>query len=348
MGVLMPITNNLICATTIPTAVICCLIAGIVVALVFIAAFFLELVIPSKNGGRSSRSETTEDFDIDEMLSKLEQSSAKAEQERKEEERLQQTKILAPIEEIKTIQPAPVVEPTPAPVVKPVVEEKPEEVIPEDYDFDALFAKIENELKESRDREVEVQAKEEILEETPVVEPIVIPAVEDDVVPEIDKIFEEKFVESEVQTTEPKVVGPDFDYNVRLETINSSLAKLEKDLAKATKEVNKFEKTEKRKERNEKLLDRKATELTNLNLVLYNVNDIKDIDPEKKAKQESLVEHISELKNTISEATEYIAKNREKYDNSKKIKTFLEGEKARYNEEIAELNMLIAQAKKNK
>lgn len=342
MGVLMPITNNLICATTIPTVVICCLIAGIVVALVFIAAFFLELVVPSKSSGKNGGNETTEDFDIDEMLSKLEQSSAKAEQERRDEERLQQTKILAPIEEIQTVQPAPVVEPIVEPAA-PVVEEKQEESSSSDYDFDALFAKIENELKESQSKEAVVEEKQEEKVEDAIAEE---PAVEEESPVDIEKLFEEKFARPEVE--EPKIVGPEFDYNVRLETINNSLVKLEKDLAKATKEVNKFEKTEKRKVRNEKLLDRKATELTNLNLVLYNVNDIKDIDPDKKAKQESLVEHIAELKNTISEADEYIAKNKEKYENSKKIKLFLEGEKARYNDEIAELNMLIAKSRKNK
>ena len=117
-------------------------------------------------------------------------------------------------------------------------------------------------------------------------------------------------------------------------------------MAKSSREVRKYEKTEKRKTRNEKLLDRKATELTNLNLVLYNVNDIKDIDPEKKERQESLVEHIAELKNSIAEADEYLEKNKEKYENAKKITTFLEGEKARYEAEITELNALIAESKK--
>ena len=337
MGVLMPITNNLICANTIPTSVICCLIAGIVVALVFIVAFFLELMTPVKRYDERRSESKTEDFDIDEMLSKLEQSASKVEKvekEKIEEEKFNQTKILAPLEELQEVkaQPQPIIQPEP---------EVKEEETNKDFDFDALFAKIESELKESKNSEPEPV---EVKQESPV--EVVMP----DVVQQEEKteqVVETKtIVETVTVEEEPRIVGPEFDYNVRLETINNSLAKLEKDLAKATKEVNKFEKTEKRKARSEKLLDRKATELTNLNLVLYNVNDIKDIDPEKKQKQESLVEHIGELKSTIAEANEYIAKNKEKYDNSKKIKTFLEGEKARYNEEITELNMLIEQAKK--
>ena len=329
MGVLMPITNNLICATTIPTAVVCCVIAGIVVALVFVVAFFLELLTPARNRENNGNATQSEDFNIDEMLLKLEQNAKLAElekQEEKQEEKVNQTRILAPMEELQAVKEEPVVEPEPVAEPEPAKEEPQNS----DYDFDALFAKIEQELNESKNA-----TAEPVVESEPVKE-------------EKKEEVVETVVETTVVTEEPKIVGPEFDYNVRLETINNSLVRLEKDLAKATKEVNKYEKTSKRKERNEKLLDRKATELTNLNLVLYNVNDIKDIDPEKKQKQESLVEHIAELKATIAEAAEYLTKNKEKYDNSKKIKTFLEGEKSRYNEEIEELNMLIAQAKKNK
>ena len=94
------------------------------------------------------------------------------------------------------------------------------------------------------------------------------------------------------------------------------------------------------------MLDRKSAELANLNLVLYNVNNIEDIDPEKKKKQEALMEHITELKASIKTANEYLSANQEKYQNSKKIKDFLTGEKVRYNEEIAELEQLIAEGKK--
>lgn len=187
--------------------------------------------------------------------------------------------------------------------------------------YDELFAKLEEELNESKKQREEASK---------------------------NATSTENSTTTTTVTTEitNRVVGPEFDYYQRLETINASLVKLEKDLTKSSREVRKYEKTEKRKARNEKLLDRKATELTNLNLVLYNVNDIKDIDPEKKERQESLVEHIAELKNSISEADEYLVKNKEKYENAKKIKTFLEGEKERYEAEITELNALIAEAKK--
>ena len=187
--------------------------------------------------------------------------------------------------------------------------------------YDELFAKLEEELNESKKQREEASK---------------------------NATSTENSTTTTTVTTEitNRVVGPEFDYYQRLETINASLVKLEKDLTKSSREVRKYEKTEKRKARNEKLLDRKAAELTNLNLVLYNVNDIKDIDPEKKERQESLVEHIAELKNSISEADEYLVKNKEKYENAKKIKTFLEGEKERYEAEITELNALIAEAKK--
>ncbi len=248
----------------VPVPAICCVIAGIVIALVFVIAFFLELFIPKHT------EDEVENVDVDDMLRRLDDTSAKTEKSSKEENK----------------------------------------------NYDELFAKLEEELNESK-KQREAKNVEDTTTSTTI-------------------------------TTEitNRVVGPEFDYFQRLETINTSLQKLEKDLSKSTREVNKYEKTEKRKARNEKLLDRKATELTNLNLVLYNVNDIKDIDPEKKERQESLVEHIAELKNSINEAEEYLEKNKEKYENSKKIKTFLEGEKARYEAEILELNALIEEAKK--
>ena len=49
---------------------------------------------------------------------------------------------------------------------------------------------------------------------------------------------------------------------------------IERDYNKNHNSVLKDERTVRRKARNEKLLNKKATELTNLNLVLYNVKDI--------------------------------------------------------------------------
>ena len=287
----------------VPVPVICCLIAGVVIVLIFCGAFFVELFFPNKKDKttvqeNNSKVEAISDFDIDEMLSKLEE---KTTQEEKKEETVVQPVISKAVMEEKAVE----------------EENKKEEV-----DFEALFKQLEEEAKLAQEQEETIP--EEI---APVVKA-------------------EKVKEVKVEEVKPIVVGPEFDYNVRIQTINDSLARLEKDLAKASREVNKFEKTTARKERNEKLLDRKSAELANLNLVLYNVNNIEDIDPEKKKKQEALMEHITELKASIKTADEFLSANQEKYQNSKKIKDFLTGEKARYNEEIAELEQLIAEGKK--
>lgn len=272
MGEIMSNFNFCLDITSkVPVPAICCVIAGIVVALVFIIAFFLELFIP-----KNTVEEETENLDVDDMLKRLDGTTAKTEAVKENED---------------------------------------------NKNYDELFAQLQEELEESKKQREEAEKRASASENSTTTTTV---------------------------TTEitNRVVGPEFDYYQRLDTINTSLIKLEKDLAKSSREVRKYEKTEKRKARNEKLLDRKATELTNLNLVLYNVNDIKDIDPEKKERQESLVEHIAELKNSIAEADEYLEKNKEKYENAKKITTFLEGEKTRYEAEITELNALIAESKK--
>lgn len=292
----------------VPVPVICCLIAGVVIVLIFCGAFFVELFVPEKNGSKEVRREKEEEFDIDEMLAKLERKT-KVEEEAKAQEN-----------KVSHVEPV---------ISRAVIEEKKEEKIEEvpakveeedDFDFDALFKQLEEEAKNSTTEE----KKEEKIEEVPA-----------------------KVEEKIEEVAAPVVIAPDFDYNVRVETIKQNQVKLEKDLAKATREVNKYEKTIKRKEKNEKLLDRKSAELANLNLVLYNVNNIDDIDPEKKKKQEDLIEHITELKSGIQTAKEYLTANREKFANSKKIQEFLTGEKTRYEEELKELEILIA-GKKNK
>ncbi|MBP3582107.1 MAG: hypothetical protein J6J33_05080, partial [Clostridia bacterium] len=117
--------------------------------------------------------------------------------------------------------------------------------------------------------------------------------------------------------------------------------KIDRDLAKVQKAILKYERTKRRKNRNQKMLDRRAGELTNLNLVMYSVTDIKNVDEDKKAKQEELTAHIAELKASIQDADEYIESNKEKNDHNVKMAKFLLQEKSRYNEEIAELQALI-------
>ena len=120
--------------------------------------------------------------------------------------------------------------------------------------------------------------------------------------------------------------------------------KLEKDLEKTEKAILKYERTERRLARNQKLLDRKAGELANLNLLMYNITDIKNIDEEKKTRQEELVAHISELKASIEDAEKYLSANAEKHANNIKLRDYLKGEQVRYREELNELEILIAQA----
>ena len=287
----------------VPVPVICCLIAGVVVVLIFCGAFFVELFFPKKDGQNAeviNEVKEVNDFDIDAMLSKLDEKAKREE---------------------KIVQEEPVAQPVVEPVVeKAVQEEKVVENEPEDdIDFEALFKQLEEEAAQIRQEEQE----------------------------SIGVVPKEEIADAEVvKEAQPVVSGPNFDYNVRIQTIKDSMVRVEKDLAKATREVNKYEKTIARKERSEKLLDRKSAELTNLNLVLYSVNNIEDIDPDKKKKQEDLMEHITELKSTIEAADAFIAQNQEKYLNNKKIKDFLTGEKERYVEEIAELEHLIEAGKK--
>ena len=221
MGEIMSNFNFCLDITSkVPVPAICCVIAGIVVALVFIIAFFLELFIP-----KNTVEEETENLDVDDMLKRLDGTTAKTEAVKENED---------------------------------------------NKNYDELFAQLQEELEESKKQREEAEKRVSASENSTTTTTV---------------------------TTEitNRVVGPEFDYYQRLDTINTSLIKLEKDLAKSSREVRKYEKTEKRKTRNEKLLDRKATELTNLNLVLYNVNDIKDIDPEKKERQKIYLQKISIL-----------------------------------------------------
>ena len=131
------------------------------------------------------------------------------------------------------------------------------------------------------------------------------------------------------------------DYKARLEKIIETRNKIERDLSKIQKSILKYERTKRRKNRNQKMLDRRAGELTNLNLVMYSVTDIKNVDEDKKVKQEELTAHIAELKASIQDAEEFIESNKEKNDHNVKMAKFLLQEKSRYNEEIAELEALI-------
>ena len=142
-------------------------------------------------------------------------------------------------------------------------------------------------------------------------------------------------------THETIKAGSIIDYKARLEKIIETRNKIERDLTKIQKSILKYERTKRRKNRNQKMLDRRAGELTNLNLVMYSVTDIKNVDEDKKIKQEELTAHIAELKASIQDAEEFIESNKEKNDHNVKMAKFLLQEKSRYNEEINELQALI-------
>lgn len=211
----------------------------------------------------------------------------------------------------------------PAEEKKPVVKSVSRDEI--EIDLDAMLAKLEQksktEVKKPETKKVHEEVKEEIKE-----------------------TVQEK-QEAKTETHYIKDENPVLDYSFRLLKVKDSLMKLGKDLSKNQKEINKFERTQNRKVRNEKLLNRKAAELTNLNLVLYNVNDIKNIDPDKKIKQEALVSHVAELKSSIKDADIFLASNKDKYNNSKKLNMYLSKEKTRYEEEIKDLEILIKKGK---
>lgn len=189
--------------------------------------------------------------------------------------------------------------------------------------------------------EVVEEAAEEIVEET--VEEVVEEAAEEPAEEIVEEVVEEK-VEEAVENKEPIIASSVLDYKARLEKMIENRDKIDRDLAKIQKAILKYERTKRRKNRNQKMLDRRASELTNLNLVMYSVTDIKNVDEDKKVKQEELTAHIAELKASIQDAEEFIDSNKEKNDHNVKMAKFLTGEMARYNEEIAEIEALIAKA----
>ena len=259
---------------TASLVVVCILIAGSAVAVIFSGIFFAKLIIdwfrlerPEEVSveKKSDKKEDVEEIDLDEMLAALE---ARAKESEVEE---------------------PVLEPVPA-------EEKKEEPVAE--------------VKESAP-----------VEEKPIVD---VPVV--------------------VEKTPEPAVEPDneLDYEARLAKAKEAFEKLEKDYQKNTKALNKYKRTERKKAKNERLLNKKAAELASLNLSVYNVKELADVDPDKKAKQEELTTHVAELKAAIMEADEYLEKNREKHNQEVKLNTYLEKEHARYEEEIRSLEEFLA------
>ncbi len=262
------------------------------------------------------------EIDIDQMLARLE--ARKAENEEQEQQEKPEVEVAAP-----DVKPAEETESTEEVVEEPVEEVATEEVV----------------------EPVEEVASEEVVE--PVEETAKIEEPAEESVEETEEDEENEVVEEVEEKPEHTTIiinninnGGDFDYKTRLEKIKESQDKIEKDLVKTKKAINKYERTQRRRVRNQKLLDRKAAELTNLNLVMYSVTDIKNIDVEKKAKQEELVAHIAELKASIQDAEEYLAKNESKYQNNVKLLSYLEKEKVRYEDEVKEIEEMIKKTAK--
>lgn len=249
-------------------------------------------------------------------------------------------------------------------VIEEIIQEETVEENAEisELDIDDMLAKLE----ESSKKRVKEEKQEEVAEVLPEIEVVAeddqivesfeeVVVEEEPIVEEVPVVVEEEKIEEKVEekVEEPKTTviikkivkeGPEFDYRVRLDKIKESEEKLERDLEKTEKAITKYERTQRRLARNQKLLDRKAGELANLNLLMYNITDIKNVDEEKKVRQEELVAHISELKASIEDAHKYLAANADKHANNIKLRDYLKSEQVRYKEEWAELEILIAQA----
>lgn len=283
---------------------------GVLTALGFTIAFIVvscakEKAQDEKDVSIDSQKEEINEIDLDQMLAKLEEAS-KAKEEEKTEEPAQ--------EEEKAEEPAQVEE------AKEEIKEEPKEPAQDNSKvvINIFGADVQ---KEPEDEEAEV---------TPVI---------------VEETKEEKEEQPAEVVTVVDHAGPEFDYRIRLEKIKESQAKIDRDLDKTSRAILKYERTIRRMERNQKMLDRRALELTNLNLLMYSVTDIKNVDAEKKARQEELTAHIAELKASIQDAQEYIETNREKYESNLKLKDYLTHEQTRYADEVKELEALIAAGK---
>lgn len=332
-------------------------------SIVFMILFIVEISVSPKEAKKevevksifSSETyvkEVKNEESVDSMLAKLDEQAAEEQAEEKKDE----VKEEIVEEEVK----------------EEVVEEKAEVVEDkkEDSMIEALNEAAEESVEEKAEETTEVveenaeetpveESKEEVVEETTeetveeapveekteeVVEEEKVEAVEESAPVEETPAEEPETVEvgSVVVEGEPITAANLLDYKARLASVIESRDKLNKDLIKIEKSILNYERTKRRKIRNQKMLDRRASELTNLNLVMYSVTDIKNVDEDKKVKQEELTTHIAELKASIQDADEFLDSNKEKNEHDIKMAKFLIQEKARFKEEIAELEALIA------
>ncbi len=283
---------------------------GVLTALGFTIAFIVvscakEKAQDEKDVSIDSQKEEINEIDLDQMLAKLEEASKAKEEEKTEEPAQKEEKAEEPVQ----------------------VEEAKEEIKEEPKEPAQDNSKV---VINIFGADVQKEPEDEEAEVTPVI---------------VEETKEEKEEQPAEVVTVVDHAGPEFDYRIRLEKIKESQAKIDRDLDKTSRAILKYERTIRRMERNQKMLDRRALELTNLNLLMYSVTDIKNVDAEKKARQEELTSHIAELKASIQDAQEYIETNREKYESNLKLKDYLTHEQTRYADEVKELEALIAAGK---
>ncbi len=283
---------------------------GVLTALGFTIAFIVvscakEKAQDEKDVSIDSQKEEINEIDLDQMLAKLEEASKAKEEEKTEEPAQKEEKAEEPVQ----------------------VEEAKEEIKEEPKEPAQDNSKV---VINIFGADVQKEPEDEEAEVTPVI---------------VEETKEEKEEQPAEIVTVVDHAGPEFDYRIRLEKIKESQAKIDRDLDKTSRAILKYERTIRRMERNQKMLDRRALELTNLNLLMYSVTDIKNVDAEKKARQEELTSHIAELKASIQDAQEYIETNREKYESNLKLKDYLTHEQTRYADEVKELEALIAAGK---
>ena len=328
-------------------------------SIVFMILFIVEISVSPKEAKKevevksifSSETyvkEVKNEESVDSMLAKLDEQAEEKKDEVKEEIIEEEVKEEVVEEKAEVVEDKK--EDSMLEALNEAAEEKAEEtteVVEENAEETPVEESKEEVVEETTEETVEEAPVEEKTEE--VVEEEKVEAVEESAPVEETPAEEPETVEvgSVVVEGEPITAANLLDYKARLASVIESRDKLNKDLIKIEKSILNYERTKRRKIRNQKMLDRRASELTNLNLVMYSVTDIKNVDEDKKVKQEELTTHIAELKASIQDADEFLDSNKEKNEHDIKMAKFLIQEKARFKEEIAELEALIAKTEGN-
>ena len=148
-------------------------------------------------------------------------------------------------------------------LVTEVSEEKAEEVV-ETEDAKEDVAKEEKETEVQEEVVENIEKAEEVVEtaEKEVVEETKTEEQSEETIAEVEGVKVEEIVGETISVESLP------DYKARLDKIIENRDKINKDLIKVEKSILNYERTKRRKARNQKMLDRRASELTNLNLVM--------------------------------------------------------------------------------